>query len=70
MVENKLLLSLPDFADMTSLSVAMVRKLIRQDRIRTVKAGDRRLISMQAARDFVANLESDAQADRTHRASS
>jgi len=61
---DRLLLSITDFCDLTAIGQTMAKKLIRQGRIRTVRIGDRRLIPAQAARDFVAQLEAEAAAQR------
>jgi excisionase family DNA binding protein len=57
---EKLLLSITDFCDATSLGPTMVKTLIRQGRIPSVKIGDRRLIPAQAARDYVSRLLAEA----------
>jgi excisionase family DNA binding protein len=53
---DKLLLSISDFCEATSLGPTLVKGLIREGRLPSVKVGDRRLIPAQAAREFVARL--------------
>jgi hypothetical protein len=61
---EKLLLSITDFCDATSIGATMAKTLIRQGRIPTVKIGDRRLITAEAAREYVRRLEAEAEAAR------
>lgn len=49
-----LVVDVPTGARMLCLSPSMVRKLIRQGELRSCKIGDRRLLPVEALREFVA----------------
>jgi excisionase family DNA binding protein len=58
---DRVLLSISDFCDATAIGPTLAKRLVRTGRIRSVKVGDRRLIPAQAVRDFVAQLEAEAE---------
>lgn len=61
---EKQLLSIPEFCEVTGLGETLAKKLIREQRILSVKVGDRRLIPAQAVRDYVQGLIAEASAER------
>ena len=55
--ENKKLLSIEQVCEQLNLSRWSVYRLIQQNRLKTVKIGKRRLVSVSAICAFIENLE-------------
>jgi len=55
--ENKKLLSIEQVCEQLNLSRWSVYRLIQQNRLKTVKIGKRRLVSVHAVCAFIENLE-------------
>lgn len=61
---DKLLLSLPEFCQMTGIGPTLGKKLVREGTVESVKIGDRRLIPRDAATEYVDRLRAEARDDR------
>lgn len=61
---DKLLLSVPEFCQVTGIGPTLGKRLVREGAVISVKIGDRRLIPATAARDYVDQLVANAQGER------
>lgn len=62
--EAPALYRVPEAMRMLSLSRSVIYELIRSGRLRSVREGRARLIPATAIRDYIALLETEAQAER------
>ena len=62
--EAPALYRVPEAMRMLSLSRSVIYELIRNGRLRSVREGRARLIPATAIRDYIALLETEAQAER------
>lgn len=62
--ETLALYRVPEAMQMLSLSRSVIYELIRSGRLRSVHQGRARLIPAAAIRDYIALLETEAQAER------
>jgi excisionase family DNA binding protein len=61
---DKLLLSIPEFANRLGIGPSLAKKLVREGRVLTVKIGDRRLIPVDAVDAYIKQLVATAHPPR------
>ena len=61
---EKLLLSIPEFCEVTGVGTSTAKKLLMAGTVLSIKVGDRRLVPADAAREFVNRLVEETRSAR------